>query len=115
MGERLNSKIKVKKYPIFTEKIDVTLNIFILKYTLNFQIMPFMIQNKTQISSNTHRYKKIVKKILTQRSNHTYKLQKMSHVTFLIKNGVIKKIEYQIHKNSFGELLYHYYTTTVST
>ena len=74
-----------------------------------------MIQKKTQISSNTHRYKKIVKKILTQRSNHTYKLQKMSHVTFLIKNGVIKKIEYQIHKNSFGELLYHYYTTTVST
>ena len=44
--------------------------------------MPFMIQNKTQISSNTHRYKKIVKKILTQRSNHTYKLQKMSRNIF---------------------------------
>ena len=34
--------------------------------------------------------------------------------TFDKKNGVIKKIEHQIHKNSFGELLYHYYTTTVS-
>ena len=29
-------------------------------------------------------------------------------------NEVIKKIEYQIHKNRFGELFYHYYTTTGS-
>ena len=51
-----------------------------------------------------------------RKSNHTYKLiyQKMAHVTFLIKNEVIKKIEHQLHKSSFGELLYHYYTTTVS-
>ena len=28
----------------------------------------------------------------------------MSHVTFLIKNGDIKKTEHQIHKNRFGEL-----------
>ena len=53
--------------------------------------MPFMVQSKTQ---NTHRYKKIVNKILTWKSNHTYKLiyQKMPQVTLLIKkNGVIKE------------------------
>ena len=48
-----------------------------------------MVQNKTQITSNTHRYKKIVTKTNTRKSNHTHKLmyQKMSHVTFLIKNS----------------------------
>ena len=46
-----------------------------------------MVQNKTQIASDTHRYKKIVKKIFPWNSNHTYKLiyQKMSYETFLIK------------------------------
>ena len=29
-------------------------------------------------------------------------------------NEVIKKIEYQIHKNRVGELFYHYYTTAGS-
>ena len=38
----------------------------------------------------------------------------MSHVIFLIKNGVIKKIEHEIHTSRFGELFNHY-TTTVST
>ena len=52
-----------------------------------------MVQNKTQITSNTHRYKKIVTKTITRKSNHIHKLmyQKMSHVIFLIKNRVIKK------------------------
>ena len=87
VGKGLNSSIKVQNYPIFTEKNDVILNVTKVKYTVNFQIMPFMVQNKTQIASNTHRYKKIVKKILTWKSNHTYKLiyQKVSHVIFLIK------------------------------
>ena len=31
------------------------------------------------------------------------------------KNGFMKKIEHQIHKNKFEELFYHYYTTAVST
>ena len=55
--------------------------------------MPFMVQNKTQIVSNTHRYKKIVSQILTWKSNHTYKLvyQKMPHVIFLIKKQGYKK------------------------
>ena len=39
----------------------------------------------------------------------------MSHVTFLVKNEVIKVIEHQIHKNRLGELFYQYYTTTVFT
>ena len=84
MSKALNSRIKVQKYPIFTEKNDVTLNINKEKYTIIFQIIPAMVQNKTQIASNTHRYKKIVKKTLTCKSNHTYKLlyQKMSYVTF---------------------------------
>ena len=65
MGKALNSRIKVQKYPIFTEKNDLTLNINKEKYTIIFQIIPAMIQNKTQIASNTNRYKKIVKKTLT--------------------------------------------------
>ena len=58
-----------------------------VKYTINFKIKSFMVQNKTQIVSNTHRFKKILKKILTWKSNHTFKLmyQKLSHVTSLIK------------------------------
>ena len=70
-----------------------------------------MVQNKTQIASNTHRYKEIAKNI-PMKSNYTYKLtdQKMLHDTFLIKNRVITKIEHQIHKNRFGELFYHYFT-----
>ena len=36
--------------------------------------MPFMVQNKTQIVSNTHKYKTIVSKILTWKSYHTHKL-----------------------------------------
>ena len=89
----MNSRIKVKKYPIFTEKNDVTLSIFKVKYIINFQIIPSMVQNKTQIASNTHRYKKIVKRIFTWKSNHPYKLmyQKMSHVTFLIEKWSYKK------------------------
>ena len=79
--------------------------------------MPFMVQTKTQIASNTYRYKKILKKILTQKSNHTYKLiyQKMSHVTFVIEKWSYKEIEHQIHKSNFGDLLYQYCTTRVST
>ena len=61
----LDSRTKIQKYPIFTEKNDVTLNLTKMKYTINFQIMPFMVQNKTKIASNTHSSKKIVKKILT--------------------------------------------------
>ena len=64
VSKALNSRIKVQKYPIFTEKNDVTLNINKEKYTIIFQIIPAMVQNKTQIASNTHRYKKIVKKTL---------------------------------------------------
>ena len=63
-SKSLNSRIKVQKYPIFTEKNDVTLNITKTKYTINFQIILFMVQNKTQIASNTHRHKERVKKIL---------------------------------------------------
>ena len=59
----LNSRIKIQKHLIFTEKNEVTLNITRVKDATNFQIIPFMVQNKTQIASNTHRYKKIVKKI----------------------------------------------------
>ena len=33
---------------------------------------------------------------------------------FVKKNGVLKKIEHQIHKNRFGELFYQFYTTVVS-
>ena len=85
--------VKVQKYPIFTEKNDVTLNIIKVKCTINFQAMPFMVQNKTQIASNTHRYKKTVNKILAWKWNHSHKLiyQKMSHVTFLIKKWSYKK------------------------
>ena len=46
-------------------KFGFSLNITKVKYTINFQIIPFMVQNKTQIGYNTHRYKKVVKKILT--------------------------------------------------
>ena len=53
----------VQKYPTFTEKNGVTLIITKVKCTINFQLIPFMVQNKTQITSNTYRYKKIVKKI----------------------------------------------------
>ena len=63
-GKSLNSKMKVQKSPIFTEKNDVTLNITRVKYTTNFEIMPFIVQNKTQIVSDTHRYMKRGKKIL---------------------------------------------------
>ena len=64
-----------------------------VKYTINFQIMSPMVQNKTQIASNTQRYKKIVKKILARKSNHTYTLiyQKMLHVTFFIKKWSYKE------------------------
>ena len=31
------------------------------------------------------------------------------------KNEVKKKTEHKTHKSRFGELFYHYYTTTVST
>ena len=55
----LKFKNKGPKIPHFHLKNDVTL------YTIDFQIMPFMVQNKNQIASNTHKYKKIVKKILT--------------------------------------------------
>ena len=55
----LNSTIKVQKYPIFTKKKNVTLNIIKVKCTINFQKTPFMVQNKTQIAHNTtHSYKK---------------------------------------------------------
>ena len=93
VGKRLNSRINVQNTPFSPKKNDVTLNITKVKYTINFQIMPFMVQNKTQIVSNMHRYKKIVKKTLTQNSNHTYKLiyQKMSHVTFLIEKWSYKE------------------------
>ena len=46
------------------QKNNITLNITKIKYTKHFQIMPFMVQSKTQIASNTHTYRKIVKKIL---------------------------------------------------
>ena len=74
-------------------KFGFSLNITKVKYTINFQIIPFMVQNKTQIGYNTHRYKKVVKKILTWKSNHTYTLiyQKISHVTFLIKKWTYKE------------------------
>ena len=93
VSKRLNSRMKVQKYPIFIEKNDVTLNITKVKNTVIFKIMPFMVQTKTQIASNTYRYKKILKKILTQKSNHTYKLiyQKMSHVTFVIEKWSYKE------------------------
>ena len=63
-GKGLNSRIKVHKYAIFIRKNVVTLNITKVKYTVNFQLMPFTDQNKTQIASDKHRCKKIVKKIL---------------------------------------------------
>ena len=44
------------------EKNDITLKITKVKYNINFHVMPFMDQNKTQTASDTHRYKKIVKK-----------------------------------------------------
>ena len=52
-----------------------------------------MVQNKTQIGYNTHRYKKVANKILTWKSNHIYKLiyQKISHATFLIKKWTYKE------------------------
>ena len=86
-------KDKGHKIPYFPPKNDVTLNITKVKYTIYFQIIPFMVQNKTQIASDTHRYKKIVKKILIRKSNHPYRLiyQKMSHVTFLIKTWNCKE------------------------
>ena len=64
MDKRLNSRIKVQKYPIFTEGNDITLSITKVKCTINFQVMSFMVQDKTQIASNTHSYEKIVKKYL---------------------------------------------------
>ena len=75
----------------------MTLNTTKVKYTINFQIV---VQNKTQITSNTHRYKKIVTKTITRKSNHIHKLmyQKMSHVIFLIKNRVIKKFSTKYSK-----------------
>ena len=48
------------------EKDDVTLNITKVKYTMNFQIMPLIDQNKTQIASDTHRYKKMLRKYLSK-------------------------------------------------
>ena len=64
--KRISIQDKFHEYPIFTtKKNDVTLNIIKVKYTINLQIIPFRAQNKTQIASNTHRYKKIVKKTLT--------------------------------------------------
>ena len=64
-SKSLNSGIKVQKYSIFTEENDVTLRITKVKYTINFKIMLFMVQNKIQIVSNAHKWKEIVKKILT--------------------------------------------------
>ena len=49
MGRRLNSRIKVQNYFIFTGKNDETLNITKVKYTLKFQIMPFMIKKKLRL------------------------------------------------------------------
>ena len=82
-GKGLNSRIKIQKYPIFTEEN----NVIKVKYAIHFQIISFMVQNKTQIASNTHRYKKIKKKIFTWKSNHTYNLicQDLSYTTFFIK------------------------------
>ena len=44
-----------------------------------------------------------------------YILENVKYNIFDKKNGVVMKIEHQIHKNKFGELFYHYHTTTVST
>ena len=92
-GKGLNSRINPQNYLMFTEQNDVTLNATKVKCTINFQIMPFMVQSKTQIAYNTHRYKEIGIKILIWKSNHTYKLiyQKMPHVTFLTKKWNYKK------------------------
>ena len=38
MDKRLNSRIKVQKYPIFTEGNDITLSITKVKCTINFQV-----------------------------------------------------------------------------
>ena len=48
------------------EKNDVTLNITKVKYIINFQIMPLIDQNETQIASDTHRYKKMLRKYLNK-------------------------------------------------
>ena len=116
MGKGLNSRIKVQKYHIFNEKNDVTLNITKGKYTINFQVIPVMVQNKTQIISNTQRNKKIVKKIHESQIRHRSLYIKKCHVYhFRYKNEIIKKIEHQIRRSRCGELFYHYYTTAVST
>ena len=62
-GKGLNSRIKVQKYPIFNNKNVITL---IITKEIHQKISDnaFMVQNKTQIASNTHRHNKIVKKIL---------------------------------------------------
>ena len=62
-GKGLNSRIKVQKYPIFTNKNVVTLNIT-KEIHQKISDNAFMVQNKTQIASNTPRHNKIVKKIL---------------------------------------------------
>ena len=71
VGKRLNSRMNVQNTPFSPIKNDVTLNITKVKYTINFQIMPFMVENKTQIASNMHRYKKIVKKTHKSPTIHT--------------------------------------------
>ena len=101
------------KIPHFHQKNDITLNITKVKYTINFQ-MTFMVQNKIQIASNTHRYKKIVKKIITWKSNQTYKLicQTMSNKTFLLKKWSCKEnwapnTQEQVWRSPLS-ILYHY-------
>ena len=55
---------KGPKIPNFhRNKKDVILNITKVKYNINFQIKPLMVQNKIQSASNPHRYKKIIKKM----------------------------------------------------
>ena len=56
-------KNKGSKIPDFYRKKKVTLNITNVKYTINFQIISFMVQNKTQIAFNS--------KENTRTSNHT--------------------------------------------
>ena len=80
--------------------------------------MPFIAQNKTEIVSHTHRYKKRVKKYLyiKVKSNlQAYILENVTCNIFDKKNEATKKIEHQRHKNMFGKLVYHCYTIAIST
>ena len=55
---------KGPKIPNFhRKKKEVILNITKVKYNINFQIKPLMVQNKIQSASNPHRYKKVIKKM----------------------------------------------------